>query len=84
MTKSTIKKKIQKLHNQLQKKNVQKTQDNIIFIVLTDFFSGIFVGGFLGYFMDKFLNSTPTFLVIFTILGFLGSMLNIKRYTRKN
>lgn len=41
------------------------------------------VGGLMGYLLDKKLNTTPIFLVMFTVLGSASGFLNVLRLLRK-
>ena len=45
-----------------------------------EFAGGIIVGVVIGLMLDKWLNTTPIFLVIFLFLGFGASLLNVFRY----
>lgn len=40
---------------------------------------GLVVGGFLGWWIDKLLGTTPAFLLIFFILGMSAGILNVLR-----
>lgn len=33
----------------------------------------------LGYFIDKWLHTTPTFIAIGVVLGFVGSIINVMK-----
>lgn len=45
--------------------------------------SGVLVGVFSGYWLDKWLDTSPVFFMICFILGVAGSGLNIYRIARK-
>ena len=61
-------------------------QTNVAYRVLVDMIAGLLVGGFLGYWLDRWWGSQPYMLVAMTILGFAGGMNNawraIKSYAR--
>lgn len=44
--------------------------------LIIDLIAGIIVGGFLGYFLDSKLDTTPIFLVILMVLGSFGGLYN--------
>jgi F0F1-type ATP synthase assembly protein I len=44
-----------------------------------EFVSGTVVGMAIGYGIDRYFNTTPWFLLIFTILGFCAGIMNIYR-----
>ncbi len=44
-----------------------------------ELFSHVFVGSFLGYWLDFFLGSTPAFIVGGIILGAISGFLNLFR-----
>jgi ATP synthase protein I len=41
--------------------------------------SGAFVGGLVGFFLDKWLNTAPVFLILCFFLGSAGGFLNTVR-----
>lgn len=45
----------------------------------TDLVVALVVGGFLGYWLDKWLGTNPLFMILFFFLGFAAGMLNIYR-----
>jgi ATP synthase protein I len=45
----------------------------------TDLVAGVFVGGFLGYWIDRWIGSKPWGMVILLLLGFTAGFLNIYR-----
>lgn len=52
--------------------------------LFVDLFSGVMVGAFLGYFIDKYFGTLPLFLFICTILGCMGGFYNFyKDYTKQ-
>ena len=47
------------------------------FKISAELIAGIAIGGFIGYYIDKFFITKPLFLIIFLFLGVAGSFLNI-------
>lgn len=45
----------------------------------TDLVAGVVVGGFLGYWLDKWLDTKPLFMIVMFFLGFAAGFLNIYR-----
>lgn len=52
------------------------------FRVGTELLSGVLVGAALGYFLDKFLETQPLFLIIFLFLGGAAGILNVYRFAK--
>jgi len=44
-----------------------------------DLAAAILVGGFLGYWLDKWLNTKPLFMILLFFMGFAAGFLNIYR-----
>src|ERR1044071_1000412 len=61
-------------------------QTGVAYRVLVDMIAGLLVGGFLGYWLDRWWGSKPYMLVAMTVLGFAGGMSNawraIKSYAK--
>lgn len=50
-----------------------------------DLTAALLVGGFIGYWADRWLHTTPLFMIVFFFLGFAAGFLNIYRtQTGKN
>jgi ATP synthase protein I len=52
---------------------------NLGFRVLTEFVSGIIVGGIIGWLLDHWLATSPAFLIIFLMLGAAAGFWNVYR-----
>jgi ATP synthase protein I len=69
-----------------QGSGMSQRQTNVAYRVLVDMIAGLLVGGFLGYWLDRWWGSQPFMLVAMTVLGFAGGMSNawraIKSYAR--
>lgn len=44
-----------------------------------DLAAALLVGGFLGYWLDKWLNTKPLFMILLFFMGFAAGFLNIYR-----
>ena len=59
------------------------------FKVSTELVAGVFVGGFIGWALDKVLmpklgfQTTPLFLIVFLLLGIAAGFLNVFRAARE-
>jgi ATP synthase protein I len=49
----------------------------------TELVAGVFVGGFLGWLLDRWLGTLPLFLVVFLLLGITAGLLNAVREARR-
>lgn len=45
--------------------------------------AGMVVGGFMGYFLDKWLNTSPWLLFVFLIFGFIAGIKNAIHFMKK-
>lgn len=45
----------------------------------TDLAAALIVGGFIGYWLDKWLGTKPLFMIFLFFMGFAAGMLNIYR-----
>ena len=48
-----------------------------------ELFSSIIVGLVIGIFMDKYLKTSPLFLIIFLVLGFAAGIMNVFRTVKR-
>ncbi len=53
------------------------------FNVGVDFFSGVLVGGLIGYGVDSYFSTKPYGICVFMILGFAAGINNVIKATRK-
>ena len=82
-----LNKRVKKLEEKLNKAsekyapkaNENNTGNGSVIKILTELISGVAVGAILGYFLDKYFNTTPLLLVALMLLGMAGAMLNIYR-----
>jgi ATP synthase protein I len=49
----------------------------------SEFIAGILAGAILGYLFDEFLGTHPWGMIVFLLLGFCASILNVLRATGK-
>jgi ATP synthase protein I len=65
-----------------QGSGVSHRQTAVAYRVLVDMIAGLLVGGFLGYWLDRWLGFAPWGLVTFLILGFVAGANNAWRAIR--
>ncbi len=53
------------------------------FRLSTELVAGVFVGGFLGWLLDRWLGTLPLFLVVFLLLGIAAGLMNAVREARR-
>ncbi len=53
------------------------------FRLSTELVAGVFVGGVLGWLLDRWLKTLPLFLVVFLLLGIAAGIMNTVREARK-
>lgn len=51
--------------------------------LLVDLISGLIVGAFLGYYLDKALGTLPFVLFLFVVLGTAGGFYNFYKHLKK-
>jgi ATP synthase protein I len=66
-----------------QSNAMSQRQTGVAYRVLVDMIAGLLLGGFLGYWLDRWLGWTPYALVIGLILGFIGGVNNAWRAIRE-
>jgi ATP synthase protein I len=86
MKKNDIIANLKELEGRVAAQKVPKKQgsQNMLIIIITELMAGIFVGAIIGYYTDKYFNTLPIFLALFSIMGFFASLLNIYRDVSKN
>jgi len=66
-----------------QSNAMSQRQTGVAYRVLVDMIAGLLLGGFLGYWLDRWLGWAPYALVIGLILGFIGGVNNAWRAIRE-
>jgi ATP synthase protein I len=54
---------------------INSRETNLAFRVAVELAAAMFVGGMIGWFLDKWLGTTPWFLMLFLILGMASGTL---------
>jgi ATP synthase protein I len=80
-----IKEKVKKLKDELKSKELKKEGSSSMGIALkmgTEFVAAVFVASFIGFYVDKWLETTPVFIIIFFIIGSVAGILNVVRSSK--
>jgi len=80
-----IKEKVKKLKDELKSKELKKEGSSSMGIALkmgTEFVAAVFVASFMGFYVDKWLQTTPIFIIIFFIIGSVAGILNVVRSSK--
>lgn len=80
-----IKEKVKKLKDELKLKELKKEGSSSMGIALkmgTEFVAAVFVASFIGFHVDKWLQTTPIFIIIFFIIGSVAGILNVVRSSK--
>ena len=80
MNNEEIKSKLAKLEKKLNNRDKNNNRDkkfNVPMTIITELIAGIFIGCLIGYFVDNFFKTMPIFIVLFCIIGFFASLLNM-------
>ena len=51
--------------------------------IASDLIAGVVVGIFIGFNVDKYLETKPLFVIVFVFVGFIAGMTNVYRTAQK-
>ena len=74
-----IEKALNKEEEQKTENNSNQTLINTFSRVATELLAGLLIGASIGWTIDKWLNTSPWFLIIFFLLGGAAGILNLWR-----
>lgn len=80
-----LKDKIEKLKKEVKVNEEEPKNSNALGIALkmgTEFVAAVFVASFIGFYIDKWLETTPFFIIIFFIIGSVAGILNVVRSSK--
>ena len=80
-----IKEKVKKLKDELKSKELKKEGSSSMGIALkmgTEFVAAVFVASFIGFYVDKWLETTPIFILMFFIIGSVAGIFNVVRSSK--
>ena len=81
---------LKELKNKIKKTSLIKTTNetskgNAFGIAMrmgTEFVAAVFVASFIGFYIDKWLETTPIFIIIFFIIGSVAGIFNVVRSSK--
>ena len=62
-----------------QKPSKRRQAYSYAFRISSELIAGPLVGGFVGYWLDRYFGTTPLFLLILLLLGFAAGIMNVIR-----
>jgi ATP synthase protein I len=63
--------------------NARSEAMGVAFRIATELVAGVFMGGLLGWALDKWLGTAPILLIVCLLLGIAGGLLNSVRAAMK-
>ena len=78
----TARGKVEKPQQNSDQSGMSQRQTGVAYRVLADMIAGLLVGGFLGYWLDRWLGWAPFALVAGLVLGFVAGANNAWRAIR--
>ena len=88
MDPNEIKNRIEKAKSDLGTKETNETKDKtvsplgIAMKMGTEFVAAVFVASFIGFYIDKWLETTPVFIIIFFFIGSVAGIFNVVRSSK--
>ena len=83
-----IDERIKTLRSKEQEYRKEKDESQFVYAAKTGFrvgtelVSGVIIGAAIGYFLDRFLHTTPWLLIVFTFFGSVAGFLNVYRFVK--
>ena len=77
-----IKERIKKIKADVVSKDDQNKKVSPLGVAMkmgTEFVAAVFVASFIGFYIDKWLETTPIFIIIFFIIGSVAGIFNVVR-----
>jgi ATP synthase protein I len=80
-----IKDKVKKIQSEIHDKELKAKNASPLGIAMkmgTEFVAAVFVASFIGFYVDKWLETTPIFILIFFIIGSVAGIFNVVRSSK--
>tara|TARA_A100001011_G_scaffold173292_1_gene182004 strand:- start:28694 stop:28966 length:273 start_codon:yes stop_codon:yes gene_type:complete len=80
-----IKEKIEKMKLDIEIKKMQTKNVSPLGQAMkmgTEFVAAVFVASFMGFYIDKWLETTPIFIIFFFIVGSVAGIFNVVRSSK--
>ena len=85
MDSKEIKERIKKIKSDIETKETQVKNASSLGVAMkmgTEFVAAVFVASFMGFYIDKWLKTTPIFIIIFFIIGSVAGIFNVVRSSK--
>ena len=80
-----IKNRIEKVKSELKTEETNDKTVSPLGVAMkmgTEFVAAVFVASFIGFYIDKWLETTPIFIIIFFIIGSVSGIFNVVRSSK--
>lgn len=80
-----LKDKVKKIESELEKKKTIEKSVSPLGVAMkmgTEFVAAVFVASLIGFYIDKWLETTPIFILIFFLIGSVAGILNVVRSSK--
>ena len=80
-----IKDKVKKIQSEIHHKELKAKNASPLGIAMkmgTEFVAAVFVASFIGFYVDKWLETTPIFIIFFFIIGSVAGIFNVVRSSK--
>ena len=80
-----LKDKVKKIQSELKEKEIKEKNSSPLGIAMkmgTEFVAAVFVASFMGFYVDKWLETKPVFVIIFFIIGSVAGIFNVVRSSK--
>ena len=85
MDSKEIKERIKKIEADVDSKDDQNKKVSPIGVAMkmgTEFVAAVFVASFIGFYIDKWLETTPVFIIVLFIIGSVAGIFNVVRSSK--
>ncbi len=80
-----IKERIKKIKADVVSKDDQNKKVSPLGVAMkmgTEFVAAVFVASFIGFYIDKWLETTPVFIIVLFIIGSVAGIFNVVRSSK--
>ena len=80
-----IRKKIKKIKSEIEEEKLNDKNVSPFGYAMkmgTEFVAAVFVASFVGFYIDKWLETTPIFIIFFFIIGSVAGIFNVVRSSK--
>ena len=80
-----LKDKVKEIQSELKEKEIKEKNASPLGIAMkmgTELVAAVFVASFIGFYVDKWLETTPVFIIFFFIIGSVAGIFNVVRSSK--